>query len=110
MRLIDADAFVKKHTELADYFHAIGNERLAGFHCKLAAIIGNEFVVPTVDAEPVRHGRWIPNGAGGWHCSECHATDDYAYFKTYGGLTGEQQDLYCPNCGARMDLEVQSHG
>lgn len=49
---------------------------------------------PTVDAVPVRHGKWIDdsNGIeGAWnYCSVC----------------GEQAiDLYdfCPNCGARMD-------
>ena len=49
---------------------------------------------PTVDAVPVRHGKWIDNGIEGtWdHCSVC----------------GERAiDLYdfCPNCGARMDEE-----
>lgn len=58
---------------------------------------------PPVDAEPVRHGKWIVhdraeecNGVliSKYECSECccwerHETD------------------YCPNCGARMDLEVK---
>ena len=50
--------------------------------------------MPTVDAVPVRHGKWVDdsNGIeGAWnYCSVC----------------GEQAiDLYdyCPNCGARMD-------
>ena len=50
---------------------------------------------PTVDAAPVRHGRWQS-----WHasrgeieqCSECGAS--------YDGVTGWS---YCPNCGAKMD-------
>ena len=55
---------------------------------------------PTIDAEPVRHGRWLYNsyptvwyGHGEppeWVCSEC---EERAY-NTYD---------YCPNCGAKMD-------
>jgi len=42
---------------------------------------------PTIDAEPVRHGKWIEE-----HCSEC---GEYVYH-------GDTRN-YCPNCGARMD-------
>lgn len=57
---------------------------------------------PTVDAEPVRHGKWAhkyyptvwygPGEPPEWICSECQ---DRAY-NTYD---------YCPNCGAKMDLK-----
>ena len=54
--------------------------------------------VPTVDAEPVRHGRWVnPHmnkyGHPCHHCSEC------------GFLASQKDRNYCPNCGAKMDLE-----
>lgn len=57
---------------------------------------------PTVDAEPVRHGRWIKQD-GHYYCSSCNAQNFYAYL--YNSDTGEyeQQDNYCPNCGAKMD-------
>ena len=66
---------------------------------------------PAVDAEPVRHGRWVWDGngmdwnIGAWVCSECGMrnenilagdsihTNPYVYAGT----------IYCPNCGARMD-------
>lgn len=60
---------------------------------------------PTVDAVPVRHGRFIGTEFDGyadgnpvyyeWECSECGCIfeDDEP---TYN---------YCPNCGARMDEE-----
>lgn len=51
--------------------------------------------LPTVEAEPVRHGYWIIRGGDMW-CSECG----------YGDVTefGEPEDYrYCPNCGAKMD-------
>lgn len=53
---------------------------------------------PRVDAEPVRHGRWISTWRGYWHsCSIC------------GGVAiphPNGEDIlppYCPWCGARMD-------
>ena len=50
--------------------------------------------IPAADVQPVRHGRWIKRG---WStvCSECG--EDYAFAKRN----------YCPNCGAKMDKEVQ---
>jgi len=56
--------------------------------------------MPAVDAEPVAHGRWQcvfttnAGGKAGW-CSNCGFLKDV--------------DNYCPNCGARMDQEVD-HG
>ena len=59
--------------------------------------------VPTVEVEPVRHGRWLEGNRGKhdgtlyWYryCSEClyERHDD-----------NEDKDTpYCPDCGARMD-------
>ena len=51
---------------------------------------------PAAEAEPVRHGRWIAKEdevSYWWECSECHSDET-------------QKSPYCPNCGARMDLEV----
>lgn len=53
---------------------------------------------PTIDAEPVKHGRWIykpyENDEAVWlyHCSECNAVSALAW-------------NYCRECGAKMDLE-----
>ena len=53
--------------------------------------------MPTVDAEPVRHGYWIRwrdlNGIKRCKCSEC--------IVSYGNM----DTPYCPNCGAKMDAE-----
>ena len=55
--------------------------------------------VPTADVEPVRHGRWIPVSNTGigvtGRCTVCNKA-------IYGFVAYN----YCPNCGARMDLEV----
>ena len=53
---------------------------------------------PTVDAAPVRHGRWIIDNVNGKiACSDCGCI--------YLGYNGRLPPNYCPNCGAKMDLE-----
>ena len=51
---------------------------------------------PAADVAPVRHGRWLPfhsTAAGDiQYCSACEI-----------GCTWKPN--YCPNCGAKMDLE-----
>ena len=52
---------------------------------------------PTIDAEPVRHGRWEWRGGIPW-CSNCgEMPPGYSY-------EGDVNTTpYCPNCGAKMD-------
>lgn len=55
--------------------------------------------IQTVDAEPVRHGRWIEVDSPGdccYRCSECGFIRD-AYLLDISN--------YCPKCGAKMDGE-----
>ena len=51
------------------------------------------------DVAPVRHGRWIaikvPNEWDKGQCSECRSIFNSSVWGTN----------YCPNCGAKMDLE-----
>jgi len=49
---------------------------------------------PTVEAVPVRHGRWKDKDGGIATCSVC------------GDRWGVWSVMkYCPNCGARMDVK-----
>lgn len=55
---------------------------------------------PTADVVPVRHGEWIHPREYGLnlpehYCSECR---EWEYSDT--------ESKYCPNCGAKMDKEV----
>lgn len=81
-RLIDADVMLE---ELKDKEVVIAQQNIADW-------IDEQ---PTVDAEPVRYGKWIAQDETRtkFMCSECNA-------KNYGG-----HEKYCPNCGARMDGE-----
>ena len=92
MRLIDADALKRA-------FCRNCYETCAG-HCDDLQIIDDR---PTIEAEPVRRGRWVEGINDKWVCSECGTGNNYAYS---WDITGYQlQDRYCPNCGVKMDVE-----
>mgnify|MGYP003309555592 CR=1 FL=1 len=64
--------------------------------------------LPAVDAEPVRHGRWIHcNGKSNlWYCSECG--EKILYNQTRRTYNIEKRPVhevnkYCRGCGENMD-------
>lgn len=68
---------------------------------------------PTIDAVPVVHGRWIIEGRefsvmgkDGFIRSERKLTFTCSNPKCGVGIVGLENMNYCPNCGAKMDLEV----
>lgn len=82
MRLIDADALCAKCKEAKCNY--IGCKDPG--NCAAAEM-------PTIDAEPVRHGRWIRLGPNWYECSACkERTSIFSGAKNY-----------CPNCGAKME-------
>lgn len=57
-----------------------------------------------VDAEPVRHGRWIPLENGGYRCSSCGHKTEFAPSEMIDPRDYlAYLDKYCGKCGARMD-------
>ena len=60
--------------------------------------------------DAVVHGRWLYDSGSGKHF--CSACDEFAlFFRKDRWAVGELYECfltdYCPNCGARMDLEVE---
>ena len=53
---------------------------------------------PTADVEPVRHGRWILVHEELSECSVCGMIRN---------IRTQFAWAYCPNCGAKMDAEVE---
>lgn len=71
-------------------------------YSEIADMINN---APTIEAEPVRHGRWEDKKVAFYlKCSECGATVRKNLYDVF--LDCDIRDLnYCPHCGARMDAE-----
>jgi len=100
MRLIDAD----KLKEMTCYnCHEDGYE-LGDKYCRWEDVCFNLAMIkkaPTVDAEPVRYGRWIRKE---WaEESEGLLIDNYECSACKSLVRNETN--YCPNCGAMMDAE-----
>ena len=100
MRLIDADALEKRIDEFLE-----GVENANYVKENWMCVVDEQ---PTIDAEPIRHGRWIISDieeeeksdtdfARLYECSACHV--GYIY-RTPEDITEEK---YCYNCGAKMD-------
>ena len=81
-RLIDADELLKYKTD-----HEMISTHLI-------------YNAPTVDAMPVRHGKWKKTSYRWviYECSECGEKTDVT-------IMGSPRYVYCPMCGARMDEE-----
>ena len=93
MRLIDADVLWNKAEEM--YIHTKSGKIIPVMAVPTYTINNT----PTIEAEPVRHGRWIPEKTLlGWEnkCSVCGNHDNP---KT--AIKGH----YCWFCGTKMDLE-----
>lgn len=118
MRLIDADALERDYrsqfeavyknirdTVLPSDFYI---EREAAYHKELVRSEMEAFFEylesrPTIDAEPVRHGRWKPDV---WRF-ECSVCDTWFNLDDCYSDEPTAEMNYCPNCGCKMDAEVQ---
>ena len=81
--LIDRHVLLKKV-----YEHPQERERMTdGEWCRKCI-----YEAPKVEAEPVRHGRWLTNPDNGErYCNQC------------GWVASWANERYCSYCGARMD-------
>ena len=89
-RLIDADAL----KEYIDCGHLRNPCEVCFSELDVVNLIDKQ---PTIDAEPVRHGKWIyhvdsESIGETWICSECNG-EEFCRTK------------FCPHCGARMDKD-----
>ena len=100
MRLIDADALKK-----VIYFET--NHLGIDFHkSKLIGIAIDN--APTIDAEPINYGKWIP-----LYPHDVPITNEYKCSVCGLGFDEDEETecvvydtfKYCPHCGARMDGE-----
>ena len=95
MRLIDAMAYRQVLEEEKNF--TLDEDVNMGLEIAIADLVD----APTIEAEPVRHGRWVNN-----HCTECGEMP-------MGTEAWERLDIepprfelfmdFCPCCGAKMD-------
>ncbi len=85
MRPIDADAMRQDWLENGE------NEHVYDTNAFLDSIDDQ----PTLDVEPVRHGRWIPRSG----CATCSVCFDDCW------AVSVMEYNRCPNCGAKMDAK-----
>lgn len=102
-RLIDANELTAQiMCMITDKAVVYGNNAIKGSKEIFALAMVTQ--APTIDAEPVRHGKWIRQTDTRFGemlndiliCSECNVA-----FSTVNMI----RRSYCPNCGCRMDKE-----
>ena len=100
-RLIDADALLRNNG--LDNAVKYGNNDVEQRDKSYSTMMLYEIAymiedAPTIEAEPVRHGRWENSPTG---------STDYKYCSECGGCfyVPSLKAFYCPWCGARMDAE-----
>lgn len=104
MRLIDADALICQIEERYVDAGIQVQTRRSGKAVHYGIALGlnrarNEIIKqPTIDAEPVRHGRWIrmDDTHTRWKCSECGFVEESPLF------------MRC-HCGAKMDAKEETN-
>ena len=94
---------------MSDYLENLG--RTDSYKAKYEALVKAIDDAPTVDAEPVRHGRWLKDAELNTYCSCCdgyiptvrchqdYEDDEYDWDEEI------EETEFCPNCGAKMDKE-----
>lgn len=101
MRLIDATPFSFNKVVIPD-----GDPNfMRGYGLGAKHVCDEIDAEPTVDAAPVKHGQWFDAMVGELPvqvCDQCNTFFPLAY--TGGG------HHYCPNCGAKMDMEEKQNG
>lgn len=102
MRLIDADDAVKKLQEYvtemeSDIYHGSNLGIPEGCICEAIEEL------PTIEAEPVKHGKWKHYPGINSKCSECGR-----YFPVDEFDSRPFDINYCPNCGAKMTKDIQN--
>lgn len=65
------------------------------FDCSEVVDVDDILKFPTIEAEPIKHGKWVQRGTTNiYSCSECK------FEKVFYGV---KLPNYCDICGARMD-------
>lgn len=109
--LIDRQSALKKMCETCGYCERF-EKAMRTTHpdfvtdkCNMYKFIAEQ---PTIEAEPVRHGRWetwgyVFHGIEWKRCSRCGKCADVSYYGLLDGEIKMSTPSICGGCGARMD-------
>lgn len=111
MRLIDADAVTPKiDEEIKDivipkcpYAERKNSEYEIGFNNGLTIAKAIVLSAPTIEAEPVRHGKWLYSSDAEpvyRICNQCGSSYKVRKEETFN---------LCPSCGAKMDWKEEAN-
>lgn len=93
MRLINADERIARWK--AAMLHMVKDDN--GKHSiSMETLIKDLENAPTIEAEPVKHGRWE---------LVVYKPIGHDYFCSLCNFAACNKHSYCPHCGAKMDLE-----
>ena len=93
MRLIDANAAKEKlGFAIEPFIGSAADEIRNDTLLKAIEIVDS---MPTVGAQPVKHGKWVRDASGELNCSYC------------GYAPKWDDDKFCANCGAKMDGDAE---
>ena len=92
-----AIAYIREQSEECQKaFEELGGE--SGIYADAYNDLAEDFYsIPAADVAPVVHGRWIASHDEFCACSKCK----------YPFYVGWNQANYCPNCGAKMDGDIE---
>ena len=89
------DEYITKE-QVIDWFSPYGHtDEPIPFEVLAADLRG---CIPAADVAPVRHGRWLKHYRSGTTVRE-------GFISSCCDMWNERKSNYCPNCGAKMDLE-----
>lgn len=81
--------------------------RAEGLNAKAKERIDRAFELLKAETEGrlvvLPHGRWKLTHFGDWECTNCKEAVNICVY----GRDETEHRLYCPNCGAKMDLEEE---
>ena len=106
MRLIDADELkegIACHKQWTDQEYETDRQWALGYNAGIERALFSIRYAHTIEAELVRHGRWVRKEKNHvyWHeCSECGERP----LKSNGYY---MQSSFCPFCGANMDAKEE---
>ena len=94
------DEYIEREALLKFIENGINNpDKKEAFGYDAVEILEKVQYMPAADVAPVRHGRWID---GDPYCPICRK-DKFRGLDA--DVWADWKPDYCPNCGARMDLE-----